>query len=113
MLALLDENPQFMQVSNHKKRRPSDRADDEDEDTQIPSKKNFITEDDKDTWPAEEILREKNGLYLIKWKGEDPQGNPWEDSWVKKRDVTDDLIQEWNKNNPRKKKRKAKGKNRA
>ncbi len=62
------------------------------EDTQIPSKKNFLTEDDKDTWPAEEILREKNGLYLIKWKGEDPQGNPWEDSWVKKRDVTDDLI---------------------
>ncbi|KLO18284.1 hypothetical protein SCHPADRAFT_886363 [Schizopora paradoxa] len=96
-----------------KKRRPSERVKAEDDETQPTSsgEKLDIEEGDEDVWPVEKILGEKNGQYLIKWKGLDPKGKPWENSWVSKRDVTDDLIEEWNNEKSSKKRRKSKGKN--
>lgn len=98
-----------------KKRRPSDPVGDEEEESQLPSsgEKRTIREGDDDVWPVEKILGEKKGRYLIKWKGEDQDGKPWESSWVSKRDVTDDLIEEWRNKKPSKKGRKSKGKNSA
>ena len=57
-------------------------------------------EDDSDQlWDVETILEEKNnGRYLlVKWLGTDERGKPWENSWVPREDVTDDLVQEWKK----------------
>ena len=52
-------------------------------------------DDEEQLWDVEKILNEKSGRYLIKWKGTDGNGKPWEDSWVPKHDVTDDLIKDW------------------
>lgn len=52
-------------------------------------------DDDEQLWDVEKILNEKKGQYLIRWKGFDENGKPWDDSWVPKCDVTDDLISEW------------------
>ena len=63
-------------------------------------------EDDSDQlWDVETILNEKNGgrYLLVRWIGADENGKPWEDSWVPREDVTDDLVQEWKKKKAAKK----------
>lgn len=51
--------------------------------------------DDVALWEVQEILAEKNGKYLLRWVGTDNDGKPWPDSWAARRDVTDDLVEEW------------------
>lgn len=51
--------------------------------------------DEDNLWAVEKILAEKGNRYLLKWSGTDSNGKPWDDSWVPKEDVTDDLIAEW------------------
>lgn len=63
-------------------------------------------EDDSDQlWDVETILNEKNGgrYFLVRWLGTDENGKRWEDSWVPREDVTDDLVQEWKKKKAAKK----------
>ncbi|KAF9002425.1 hypothetical protein BDQ17DRAFT_1326554 [Cyathus striatus] len=66
---------------------------------------------DKDTlWEVIEITAEKERMFKVKWAGIDPQTNkPWGQSWVPKRDVTDDLVLAWKrkKKNTKPKKGKA------
>ncbi|KAJ7040971.1 hypothetical protein C8F04DRAFT_1253477 [Mycena alexandri] len=52
--------------------------------------------DAENLYDAIEILKEKKGLYLVKWAGFDPKtGEPWPDSWTLKRDCTDDMVKAW------------------
>ncbi|KAJ2932612.1 hypothetical protein H1R20_g4482, partial [Candolleomyces eurysporus] len=52
--------------------------------------------DDENLWEIVGILGEKDGQYKVKWAGIDPKTNkPWGNSWVKKSDVTPDVVQEW------------------
>jgi hypothetical protein len=47
-------------------------------------------------WEVIEILKEYQGKYLVKWKGVDPcTGKPWHNSWVRKEDCTESLIEDW------------------
>ncbi|KAI9573038.1 hypothetical protein HD554DRAFT_2013467 [Boletus coccyginus] len=60
-------------------------------------------------WEVKEITAERGNKYKVKWAGVDPAtGKPWAQSWVAKRDCTNDLVVEWKA----KKKRRAAGKNR-
>lgn len=53
-------------------------------------------DDDEGTlWEVEEIIAEKKGRFLIKWKGVDGNGQAWPESWCKREDITDDVVQEW------------------
>ena len=65
----------------------------------------FIPQENDELWAVERILAESGQRYLIKWAGVDGNGKEWENSWVPKHDVTNDLIQEWKaskrKENPR------------
>ena len=65
-------------------------------------------DDDEETlWAVIEITAEKGNTYKVRWKGVDPKTmKPWPQSWVRKSDCTDDLVQEWK----RKVKEKGKGK---
>jgi hypothetical protein len=55
-----------------------------------------LSGDETNLWEALEILKEARHTYLVKWGGVDPStGDPWQPSWVPKRDCTDDLIYEW------------------
>ena len=58
----------------------------------------FVPKDDDDEtlWDVKKILDERADRYLIRWAGVDPAGRPWEDSWVPRCDVTDDLVLDWN-----------------
>ncbi|KAF8176325.1 hypothetical protein K438DRAFT_1770532 [Mycena galopus ATCC 62051] len=60
--------------------------------------------DEEQLWDTIAILKEKKGQYLVKWAGVDKQGKPWPDSWVHKRDCTDDLVQAWKRQKAQKKK---------
>lgn len=43
-----------------------------------------------------EITGEKKGKYKVRWEGNDPNTlKPWPQSWVSKRDCTDDLVLSW------------------
>lgn len=55
----------------------------------------FIPQENDELWAVERILAENGKRYLIKWAGVDGNGKEWENSWVPKHDVTNDLIQEW------------------
>ena len=63
--------------------------------------------DEENLWAVERILAEKGNRYLLRWSGTDSNGKPWDDSWVPKVDVTDDLIAEWKLQKAREKKKKA------
>ncbi|KAJ7779186.1 hypothetical protein B0H16DRAFT_808323 [Mycena metata] len=61
--------------------------------------------DAENLYDAIEILKEKRGLYLVKWAGVDPKtGEPWPDSWAHKRDCTDDMVKTWKLKQAQKKK---------
>jgi hypothetical protein len=52
--------------------------------------------DDNDYWPVSEITGERPREYRVKWEGINPEtGEPWEESWVPKRDCTADLVEKW------------------
>lgn len=62
--------------------------------------------DDSQLWEAKNILDERTrtvrgrsvGEYLVDWMGTDTEtGKPWDPTWQKKTDCTNDLIQEWKK----------------
>ena len=58
----------------------------------------FEPHSDDDLFDVVEILGEKaNGTYLVRWAGTDSNGEPWPDSWVPRKDITDDLVVEWRK----------------
>jgi hypothetical protein len=51
---------------------------------------------DEGFWEVIEILKESKRKYLVKWKGVDPStGKPWHNSWVRKEDCTESLIEDW------------------
>lgn len=54
-------------------------------------------EDDEDVlWEVIEITAEQKRHYKVRWAGIDPKTRkPWAQSWVSKRDCTDDLVLEW------------------
>lgn len=66
--------------------------------------------DQEQLWNVVEIRGERKGMYLIQWEGADENGNPWEDSWVPREDVTDDLVEVWKEKKRTEKKDKAKKK---
>lgn len=67
----------------------------------------FEQHSEDDLYDVVEILNEKpNGLYLVRWAGTDPNGKPWDDSWVPRKDITDDLVLEWRRKKSQKDKEK-------
>ena len=58
--------------------------------------------DDVNLWDAVEIVAELGNQFKIKWDGINPDtGQTWEDSWVLKHDVTNDLVSAWREKHPR------------
>ncbi|KAF8066608.1 hypothetical protein FPV67DRAFT_1198503 [Lyophyllum atratum] len=64
-------------------------------------------EDDEEVlWEVIEITAEKPKAYKVRWAGVDPKtSKPWAQSWVEKRDCTDDLVLEWKRKQALKKKK--------
>ncbi|KAF8621268.1 hypothetical protein AX15_007928 [Amanita polypyramis BW_CC] len=61
-------------------------------------------DDNENLWEVIAIIGEKNGSYRVEWAGSDPKtGKPWSPSWVRKGDVTDDLVVKWKLEKKRKK----------
>ena len=53
-------------------------------------------DDDETLYRVIEITDEKANQYKVKWDGLNPKTKkPWAQSWVNKRDCTDDLVLEW------------------
>jgi hypothetical protein len=47
-------------------------------------------------WEAIEITAERGSKYKVRWAGVDSRsGKPWDQSWVAKRDCTENLVREW------------------
>ncbi|KAF5370906.1 hypothetical protein D9615_009801 [Tricholomella constricta] len=68
----------------------------------------FVPQDDdaEVLWEVVEITGEKPRHYKVLWAGVDPKtGKPWAQSWVAKRDCTDDLVVEWKRKQALKKKK--------
>ncbi|KAF5387428.1 hypothetical protein D9757_007819 [Collybiopsis confluens] len=60
-----------------------------------------LTDDEDDLWEVEAIIGERKGAFQVKWAGTDPMtGKGWENSWVSKGNVTDDVVQIWRKSHP-------------
>ena len=56
----------------------------------------FQSGDEDNLWTIEGIVSERQGMYKVKWAGNDPAtGKPWGNSWVKKSDVTPDVVKHW------------------
>ncbi|KAF9233775.1 hypothetical protein BU15DRAFT_53439 [Melanogaster broomeanus] len=54
------------------------------------------SDDDEVLWEVQEITAERGKKYRVKWAGIDPATRkPWSQSWVDKRDCTDQLVAEW------------------
>lgn len=71
----------------------------------------FVSQDDDDEilWEVIAITSEKPKAYKVQWAGVDPKTHkPWPQSWVPKRDCTDDLVIEWKRKLALKKKGKSK-----
>ncbi|KAG6905085.1 hypothetical protein DXG01_005193 [Tephrocybe rancida] len=52
-------------------------------------------EDDKE-WPVKRLLGERGNKYLVEWEDVDPDTNePWNDTWEKKEDISEDLVADW------------------
>lgn len=66
--------------------------------------------DSEQLWEVEEIMEESKGRFLVKWAGTDDRGNPWDNSWVPREDVTDDLVAEWREKKAKEKEKKRKEK---
>ncbi|RDB16449.1 hypothetical protein Hypma_002839 [Hypsizygus marmoreus] len=67
----------------------------------------FVPQEDDDEvlWEVIEITAEKGRQYKVRWAGVDPSTRkPWAQSWVPKRDCTDDLVLEWKRKQVLKKK---------
>ncbi|KAJ3871197.1 hypothetical protein F5051DRAFT_341253 [Lentinula edodes] len=55
-----------------------------------------LSDDDINLWDAVAIVGERKKHFRVKWAGMDPvTGEPWEDSWVPKHNVTPDLVETW------------------
>jgi hypothetical protein len=80
------------------------------ESTSDPSQPFEPREDDHETlWEVIKITGEHNDTYKVLWKGYDPKTQkPWPQSWVPKRDCTDDLVLAWKKEKKEKERRKCK-----
>ncbi|KAM6494627.1 hypothetical protein JOM56_009250 [Amanita muscaria] len=53
-------------------------------------------DDNEVLWEVKAIISEKTGYYKVEWAGIDPAtGKKWTASWVRKGDVTDDLVKKW------------------
>jgi hypothetical protein len=64
--------------------------------------------DEENLWEILGIIAEKGTKYKVKWAGEDPKtGKPWGNSWVKKSDVTPDVVDEWKEKQAQKLRRKS------
>ena len=73
-----------------------------------PYQTQFDPDGEGEHWEVVEILAEKGKKYLVKWAGIDKStGKPWPNSWVFKKDTTDDLILEWKRKQEAEKRRKA------
>ena len=59
-----------------------------------PSKKGK-SDPSKKLWAIHGIIKETTYNYLVVWKGEDEHGQPWEDSWVAKRQVNAAAKHDW------------------
>ena len=59
-----------------------------------PSKKGK-SDPSKKLWAIHGIIKETTYNYLVVWKGEDEHGQPWDDSWVTKRQVNAAAKHEW------------------
>ncbi|KAF6760614.1 hypothetical protein DFP72DRAFT_76553 [Ephemerocybe angulata] len=54
------------------------------------------SDDEENLWEILGIVGESRTKYKVKWAGDDPAtGKPWGNSWVDKKDVTPDVVQEW------------------
>lgn len=63
--------------------------------------------DDPDAWPVRRILAERRDTYRVEWVGKNPKtGKPWPPDWVKKDDVSEDLIEIWERKKALKEERK-------
>ncbi|TBU34708.1 hypothetical protein BD311DRAFT_682810 [Dichomitus squalens] len=71
-----------------------------------PTQTQFDPDGEGDLWEVEKILAEKGNKYLVKWAGTDNTGKPWPNSWVFKKDTTDDLIQDWKRKKEENKRKK-------
>lgn len=49
----------------------------------------------KKLWAIHGIIKETTYNYLVVWKGEDEHGQPWDDSWVAKRQVNAAAKHDW------------------
>ena len=65
--------------------------------------------DTEQLWNVVAILKERgNGeMFLVQWEGADEEGNPWPNSWVPRADITNDLVEAWNRKQAEMKKEKA------
>ena len=59
-----------------------------------PSKKGK-SDPSKKLWAIHGIIKETTYNYLVVWKGEDEHGQPWDDSWVAKRQVNAAAKHDW------------------
>lgn len=53
--------------------------------------------DSEKWWPIHGIMQEhdKGRWYLIRWQGTDKHGNAWQDTWVRRKNVTPEALDEW------------------
>ncbi|EJD03248.1 uncharacterized protein FOMMEDRAFT_156633 [Fomitiporia mediterranea MF3/22] len=65
--------------------------------------------DSEQLYDVVEIKGEKRGMYLVQWAGVDENGKPWDDSWVPRQDVTDDLVEAWKRKKAEMKVQKVRG----
>lgn len=64
--------------------------------------------DDPDAWPVRRILAERPDTYRVEWVGKNPKtGKPWPHDWVKKGDVSEDLVEIWERKKALKEERKS------
>ena len=63
--------------------------------------------DDPDAWPVRRILAERPHHYRVEWVGKNPKtGKSWPPDWVKKDDVSEDLVNIWERKKVLKEERK-------
>ena len=74
-----------------------------------PSQTQFDPNGEGELWAVVKIVAEKGNRFLVQWDGTDDAGRPWPNSWVSKKDVTDDLRHDWKRRKQESSRRKAGG----
>jgi hypothetical protein len=59
------------------------------------SRSKKVKPDPNKLWAIHGIIKETTYHYLVVWKDEDEHGQPWDDSWVAKRDVNAAAKRDW------------------